>query len=169
MNTYCRSLINYELRSETRWNKKNDSAWKWVLRRLFRHQMEVNSAAATSRYHLDVELPCVHISPKAHYLCLLFVGRWESNVCFFLPKASLLLFTKRALLFSCGWFSRMQCAEASEICSVIFINLLLFSFFLLVFPLICSLFLSQTVFRIVVLGIWDYIENKVEVSSPGSH
>ena len=29
--------------------------------------------------------------------------------------------------------------------------------------------LSQTVFRIVVLGIWDYIENKVEVSSHESH
>lgn len=27
----------------------------------------------------------------------------------------------------------------------------------------------QTVFRIVVLGIWDYIENKVEVSSHGTH
>ncbi|MEQ2298931.1 hypothetical protein AMECASPLE_010264 [Ameca splendens] len=31
--------------------------------------------------------------------------------------------------------------------------------------IILSLFFSETVFRIVVLGIWDYIENKVEVSS----
>ncbi|XP_071394717.1 transmembrane protein 266-like, partial [Centroberyx affinis] len=29
--------------------------------------------------------------------------------------------------------------------------------------IILSLFFSETVFRIVVLGIWDYIENKVEV------
>ncbi|XP_052360848.1 transmembrane protein 266-like, partial [Oncorhynchus keta] len=28
---------------------------------------------------------------------------------------------------------------------------------------ILSLFFTETVFRIVVLGIWDYIENKVEV------
>lgn len=31
-----------------------------------------------------------------------------------------------------------------------------------------QLSISQTVFRIVVLGIWDYIENKVEVSSRGA-
>lgn len=30
----------------------------------------------------------------------------------------------------------------------------------------CTLSLPQTVFRIVVLGIWDYIENKVEVGAP---
>lgn len=29
----------------------------------------------------------------------------------------------------------------------------------------CSLSVPQTVFRIVVLGIWDYIENKVEVGT----
>lgn len=44
-------------------------------------------------------------------------------------------------------------------------------FFLLIYQHRTHLFkfshlsLSQTVFRIVVLGIWDYIENKVEVSS----
>ncbi len=102
------------------------------------------------------------------YVCCSWVAG-KVMFAFFWPKASLLPFTKRAVLFSCGWFPRMQCAEDAEIWSVIFSNLLLFSFFLLVFPLICSLFLSQTVFRIVVLGIWDYIENKVEVSSPGSH
>lgn len=51
-------------------------------------------------------------------------------------------------IFSCLSFPLMFCLSAS---------------------FVLSLSLCQTVFRIVVLGIWDYIENKVEVSSLGSH
>lgn len=117
---------------------------------------------------LRTHFPCKHII----YVCCSWVAGKGMFACFFLFsfffKAPFLAFTKHGLLFLSGWFPRMQCGEPSEIWSLIFINL-----FLSIcgsFPLICvSLLPSQTVFRIVVLGIWDYIENKVEVSSRGSH
>lgn len=179
MNTYCRSLIYYELRSETRWKGE-----KWFglemgfaeAPGLFRHQMEVNSVAATSRYHLNFELPYVHISPASSLFTCAVRGSLE-NEClpvFFFQ----FFFSVFPRLLS--WLSQNVacCSIVDDFpeCNVLnhqkydnWFSLICFFHSVALFHLCVSLLLSQTVFRIVVLGIWDYIENKVEVSSQGSH
>lgn len=95
MNTYCRSLIYYELRSETRWKGKKLFRLEMGFAEapgLFRHQMEVNSVAAISRYHLNFELPYVHISPASSLFTRAVRGSLE-NEC--LP------------VFLCVFFSRL--------------------------------------------------------------
>lgn len=67
-------------------------------------QMEVNSVAATSRYHLNFELLYVHIFPASTLFTFAVRGSLEKECLpvFFFFKASLLAFTKRGLLFFSG-------------------------------------------------------------------
>lgn len=78
MNTYRRSLVNYEPQSEKMNVKKGSGVGNGVLQRMgiFHCQMEANSVANASRYHLGFELPCaaVFLCKLIIYVCALRVS-----------------------------------------------------------------------------------------------